>query len=108
MILLYAMQHNAGACVIIVINWPLVIGGALSTTDFYTLGTNKKDLDVTEKAKEAYDKADEEAKDLPSTHPIRLGLSLNYSVFHYEIRNDSSKACELAKTVGFFFGGGGG
>jgi len=32
-----------------------------------------------------------------STHPIRLGLALNYSVFHYEIRNDHDKACEMAK-----------
>jgi 14-3-3 protein epsilon len=31
------------------------------------------------------------------TNPIRLGLALNYSVFYYEIKNDSNKACELAK-----------
>lgn len=31
------------------------------------------------------------------THPIRLGLALNYSVFFYEIMNASDKACELAK-----------
>ena len=34
---------------------------------------------------------------LEATHPIRLGLALNYSVFHYEVMNDHSKACELAK-----------
>ncbi|KAI6659427.1 14-3-3 protein [Oopsacas minuta] len=34
---------------------------------------------------------------LASTHPIRLGLALNYSVFHYEISNNPEKACELAK-----------
>ena len=32
-----------------------------------------------------------------STHPIRLGLALNYSVFHYEIRNDHDQACQMAK-----------
>jgi hypothetical protein len=34
---------------------------------------------------------------LKSTHPIRLGLALNYSVFYYEILNSPEKACDLAK-----------
>ncbi|KVH97720.1 hypothetical protein Ccrd_000182 [Cynara cardunculus var. scolymus] len=36
-------------------------------------------------------------KELPSTHPIRLGLALNFSVFYYEIMNSPEKACHLAK-----------
>jgi len=36
---------------------------------------------------------------LATTHPIRLGLALNYSVFYYEIKNKPDKACELAKKV---------
>ncbi|KAJ9563858.1 hypothetical protein OSB04_009018 [Centaurea solstitialis] len=37
------------------------------------------------------------SKELPSTHPIRLGLALNFSVFYYEIMNSPEKACHLAK-----------
>ena len=33
------------------------------------------------------------------TDPIRLGLALNYSVFHYEIKNDPKQACQIAKTA---------
>ncbi|KAA0185142.1 14-3-3 protein epsilon [Fasciolopsis buskii] len=33
---------------------------------------------------------------LPATNPIRLGLSLNFSVFYYEILNTPERACELA------------
>ena len=50
-----------------------------------------------EDAKEAYAQAEEEGKVLPYTSPIRLGLALNYSVFHYEILRDSDKACKVAK-----------
>lgn len=51
-------------------------------------------------AQTAYDSALNIAKEhLKSTSPIRLGLALNYSVFFYEIKNDSEAACKLAKNA---------
>lgn len=47
---------------------------------------------------EAYNSASSIADtELPPTHPIRLGLALNFSVFYYEILNSPEKACMLAK-----------
>eukprot|EP00183_Erythrolobus_madagascarensis_P006642 CAMPEP_0185843778 /NCGR_PEP_ID=MMETSP1354-20130828/174_1 /TAXON_ID=708628 /ORGANISM="Erythrolobus madagascarensis, Strain CCMP3276" /LENGTH=259 /DNA_ID=CAMNT_0028543333 /DNA_START=96 /DNA_END=875 /DNA_ORIENTATION=- len=47
---------------------------------------------------EAYKSATDIAvTDLPPTHPIRLGLALNFSVFYYEILNSPDRACQLAK-----------
>ena len=49
-------------------------------------------------ALESYQQASQIAnKDLPPTHPIRLGLALNFSVFYYEILNSPDRACHIAK-----------
>jgi 14-3-3 protein epsilon len=49
-------------------------------------------------ALDAYSKASEIAiADMPPTHPIRLGLALNFSVFYYEILNSPDRACQIAK-----------
>jgi len=55
---------------------------------------------LADQANEAYKKAKEVAEEeLKKTHPIRLGLALNYSVFHYEIMNRPDEACKLAKAA---------
>ncbi|KAL1928990.1 hypothetical protein VTP01DRAFT_2049 [Rhizomucor pusillus] len=53
---------------------------------------------AAESAHEAYKQATEVAQsELATTHPIRLGLALNFSVFYYEILNSPDRACHLAK-----------
>jgi 14-3-3 protein epsilon len=48
----------------------------------------------------AYQTASETASsELPPTHPIRLGLALNFSVFFYEILSSPDRACQLAKAA---------
>lgn len=37
--------------------------------------------------------------DLAACNPIKLGLALNFSVFHYEVLKNHSKACELADSA---------
>jgi hypothetical protein len=48
-------------------------------------------------ALESYNRAIEEAKQLSSFHPISLGLTLNLSVFYYEIMNNHEEAIKIAK-----------
>uniref|UniRef100_A0A2K5PI16 14-3-3 domain-containing protein n=1 Tax=Cebus imitator TaxID=2715852 RepID=A0A2K5PI16_CEBIM len=48
----------------------------------------------------AYQEAfDISKKKMQPTHPIYLGLALNFSVFHHEILNNPELACMLAKTA---------
>jgi len=55
---------------------------------------------AAENARKAYDEAQKVAeKDLPVTHPIRLGLALNFSVFQYEVLNNPDEACKMARTA---------
>ena len=61
------------------------------------VSTGEKRDGFVEQSKEAYEDAKEKAKELPPTHPIKLGLYLNFSVFFYEIMKENDKACELAK-----------
>jgi 14-3-3 protein epsilon len=51
-------------------------------------------------ALDAYNNASDIANQhLAPTHPIRLGLALNFSVFYYEILKNPEKGCSLAKTA---------
>src|SRR5258708_581819 len=60
--------------------------------------TGDKRKDSADKSLEAYKAASDVAvTELPPTHPIRLGLALNFSVFYYEILNSPDRACHLAK-----------
>lgn len=62
----------------------------------FALGDKRKES--ADKSLEAYKNATEVAQtDLAPTHPIRLGLALNFSVFYYEILNSPDQACHLAK-----------
>merc|ERR1711978_190189 len=62
--------------------------------------TGEKKDKASKDAKKAYAEATEVAeKDLVVTHPIRLGLALNYSVFMYEVLSLPEDACKMARTA---------
>jgi 14-3-3 protein epsilon len=62
----------------------------------FSSGTKRKE--AADNAMAAYTQAQTESeKNLAPTHPIRLGLALNFSVFYYEILNNPDSACKLAK-----------
>merc|ERR1711975_105336 len=55
---------------------------------------------AAESARAAYQDAQNVAeKDLAVTHPIRLGLALNFSVFQYEVLQNPDEACKMARTA---------
>ncbi|XP_061049638.1 14-3-3 protein gamma-like [Eubalaena glacialis] len=64
------------------------------------VATGEKRATVVESSEKAYGEALEISKEhMQPTHPIRLGLALNYSVFYYEIHSTPEHACHLAKTT---------
>merc|ERR1712070_703738 len=70
--------------------------------DYYRYIAEFRDGDAkaaaAESARQAYAAAVAE-KDLAVTHPIRLGLALNYSVFQYEVLSQPEEACKMARTA---------
>merc|ERR1712125_116929 len=72
--------------------------------DYYRYIAEFSEKDAKEKAAEnarmGYEEAHKVAeKDLAVTHPIRLGLALNYSVFQYEVLQNPDEACKIARTA---------
>merc|ERR1711915_341779 len=69
--------------------------------DYYRyISENAKDAkleEVKENALKAYNEANQ--IDLPACNPIKLGLALNFSVFHYEVMKNHKAACELADSA---------
>ncbi|XP_028320235.1 tyrosine 3-monooxygenase/tryptophan 5-monooxygenase activation protein, epsilon polypeptide 1 isoform X1 [Gouania willdenowi] len=64
----------------------------------FATGTSRKE--AAESSLVAYKTATDLAtNELAPTHPIRLGLALNFSVFYYEILNSPDRACRLAKAA---------
>uniref|UniRef100_A0A7N0ZQH4 14-3-3 domain-containing protein n=1 Tax=Kalanchoe fedtschenkoi TaxID=63787 RepID=A0A7N0ZQH4_KALFE len=62
----------------------------------FKTGSEKKE--AADQSLKAYETASTTAEsELSPTHPIRLGLALNFSVFYYEIMNSPERACHLAK-----------
>jgi len=56
-----------------------------------------KKREAGDNALASYKEATERSSSLATTHPIRLGLSLNFSVFYYEILNQPDMAIKVAK-----------
>merc|ERR1711909_153779 len=64
----------------------------------FATGNDRKE--AAENSLMAYKAASDIAmSELPPTHPIRLGLALNFSVFYYEILLAPDRACDLAKSA---------
>ncbi|RWS31628.1 14-3-3 protein zeta-like protein, partial [Leptotrombidium deliense] len=62
------------------------------------VATGDQRTSVVDESQKAYQEAFDISKSkMQPTHPIRLGLALNFSVFYYEILNSPDKACQLAK-----------
>ena len=78
--------------------WPLLFFPNSRKGDYhrylaeFATGNDRKE--AAENSLVAYKTATDLAmSELPPTHPIRLGLALNFSVFYYEILNSPDRAC---------------
>lgn len=63
----------------------------------FSLGNNHEE--IAKSSLNAYKQATEAASGLKCNNPIKLGLALNYSVFHYEVLNNPVEAINIANTA---------
>ncbi|CAH2329519.1 14-3-3 beta alpha, partial [Pelobates cultripes] len=69
-------------------------------SSWHVVSCIEQKTEVNEKKQQMAKEAFEISKtEMQPTHPIRLGLALNFSVFYYEIFNFPEKACSLAKAA---------
>jgi len=71
--------------------------------DYYRYMAESAQGDVLTRARdgalENYRQAETAGRELHACNPIKLGLALNFSVFHYEVMQDNKQACQLAETA---------
>ena len=70
--------------------------------DYYRYVSECATQDLENVKKEAlknYNLSLEASNSLNACNPIRLGLALNFSVFHYEVMSNKSKAIELGESA---------
>ena len=71
--------------------------------DYYRYMAESAQSEVLDKARNGalqnYKEAETAGKELPACNPIKLGLALNFSVFYYEVMQDSKQACALAENA---------
>ena len=61
------------------------------------VASEAKKASVVELSQKSYKEATDVAEELDPTHPVRLGLALNYSVFFYEIEGKTlNYACNTS------------
>lgn len=62
------------------------------------ISSKEKREEAQKQSLKSYNEATKAGEEkLSTTHPIRLGLALNFSVFYYEIMNSPTEACKHAK-----------
>ncbi len=71
--------------------------------DYFRYMAESAQNEVLEKARQgalsSYKEAEVAGRELPACNPIKLGLALNFSVFYYEVMQDSKQACQLAENA---------